>query len=60
MLRVLTPEEVIEGRRKLLADLYDILLGNRANWQDEFPGNFTLCNTLHKILDLWEEGNHKR
>ena len=55
MLMTLSPEEVIESRRKLLNDLEEALLGNPANWRGEFPGNFELYNMLNHIFNFWEQ-----
>jgi len=54
MLKVLTPEEVIENREKLLDDLEDALLGNPADWPNEFPPNFELANTIRHIFEFWQ------
>ncbi len=56
MLRVLSPEEVIESREKLLDDLEEALLGDPTKWHGKFPGNFTLYDALFRVFKLWEEG----
>ena len=55
MLKVLTPEEVIEHREKLLDDLEEALIGDPANWQGNFPDNFELYNMIHHIFEFWEQ-----
>ena len=52
MFIVLSPEEVIEGRQRLLDDLRESLLGNSANWRYGFPGNFKLYNALLRVFEL--------
>ncbi len=56
MMKVLTPEEVIENREKFLDDLEEALLGDSADWRDGFPDNFKLYHALLGIFELWEEG----
>ncbi len=54
MLKVLSPDEVIESRENLLDELDDALLGREDEWQNGFPGNFELYNMIRHILEFWK------
>lgn len=54
MLQVLTPEQVIESREKLLDDLEEALIGDPDEWRGDFPENFELYNMLHHIFEFWK------
>ena len=58
MLQVLTPEQVIESREKLLDDLEEALIGDPDKWRGDFPDNFELYTMVLHIFNFWQREKH--
>ena len=54
--KVISPEEALEFRIKLLDKIYVALVERRPD--SDYPANTKLANTLWSVMKLWEDGRY--